>query len=151
MTSHRRGVFNGFHWKWGFWCIPNSVFCVVQPCRVLFFLQRKIHPWCFYSLKQCFLHSTKTILNGTRIEVKHFRMHIRRGCSVAPPFVSDAPPIFSVAPPWDSHKNNSDNSGDMLSLRPKNATERRLATRMLCLRNTADSRVVENTSAELPT
>ena len=29
-------IFNGFCWKWGFWCIPSSVFCVVQPCRVFF-------------------------------------------------------------------------------------------------------------------
>ena len=29
-------IFNGFNWKLGFWCIPNSVFCVVQPCRKLF-------------------------------------------------------------------------------------------------------------------
>ena len=25
-------LFNGFYWKWGFWCIPSPVFCVVQPC-----------------------------------------------------------------------------------------------------------------------
>ena len=31
--------FNGFNWKWGFWCIPSSVFCVVQPCQG-FFLRR---------------------------------------------------------------------------------------------------------------
>ena len=50
-----------------FWCIPSSVFCVVQPCRGLFFPE-KTHPWCFCSLKQCFLHSTKTIFNGTRLD-----------------------------------------------------------------------------------
>ena len=29
-------IFNGFCWKWWFWCIPSSVFGVVQPCRFLF-------------------------------------------------------------------------------------------------------------------
>ena len=48
-----------------FWCIPSSVFCVVQPCR---FFYRKTRPWCFCSLNQCFWHSTKTILNGTRLD-----------------------------------------------------------------------------------
>ena len=37
-------IFNWFSWKWGFWCIPSSVFCVVQPCRVLFF-RRKTAPF----------------------------------------------------------------------------------------------------------
>ena len=30
-------VLMGFDWKWGVWCIPNSDFCVVQPCRGLLF------------------------------------------------------------------------------------------------------------------
>ena len=33
-------IFNGFVLKWGFWCIPSSVICVVQPCRGLFFLRK---------------------------------------------------------------------------------------------------------------
>ena len=33
-------IFNGFCWKWGFWCIPSSVFGLVQPCRGLFFLRK---------------------------------------------------------------------------------------------------------------
>ena len=50
-----------------FWCIPSSVFCVVQPCRGLFFPE-KTRPWCFCSLKQCFLRSTKTRFNETRLD-----------------------------------------------------------------------------------
>ena len=45
-------------------CTPNPDFCVVHPCRGLVFPE-KTHPWCFCNLKQCFLHSTKTMLNGT--------------------------------------------------------------------------------------
>ena len=33
-------IFNWFLWKLGFWCIPSSVFCVVQPCRLLFLLRK---------------------------------------------------------------------------------------------------------------
>ena len=33
--------FVGFHWKYGFWCIRNLDFCVVQPSRGLF-LQENI-------------------------------------------------------------------------------------------------------------
>ena len=33
-------LFNGFWWKWWFGCIPSSVFGLVQPCRVLFFLRK---------------------------------------------------------------------------------------------------------------
>ena len=29
-------IFNWFWWKWGFWCIPSSVFGLVQPCRAFF-------------------------------------------------------------------------------------------------------------------
>ena len=32
-------------WKWGFWCIPSSVCCVVQPCRGLFVCRKKWHLW----------------------------------------------------------------------------------------------------------
>ena len=30
--------FIGFHWKWGFWCIPSPDFCGQHPCRGLSFL-----------------------------------------------------------------------------------------------------------------
>ena len=33
-------IFDGVWWKWGFWCIPSSVFGLVQPCRRLFFLSK---------------------------------------------------------------------------------------------------------------
>ena len=33
-------VLMGFDWKWGVWCIPNPDFCVVQPCRGLFFPEK---------------------------------------------------------------------------------------------------------------
>ena len=42
------------------WCSPAGGF----------FFQKKTHPWCFCSLKQCFLHSTKTIFNGTRLDTR---------------------------------------------------------------------------------
>ena len=32
------------------------------------FFPEKTRPWCFCSLKQCFLHSTKTIFNWTRLD-----------------------------------------------------------------------------------
>ena len=32
------------------------------------FFPEKTRPWCFCSLKQCFLHSIKTIFNGTRLD-----------------------------------------------------------------------------------
>ena len=75
--SYFLSIFINFVWIWmdldldldgfGWICIPSSVFCVVQPCRGLFFPE-KTRPWCFCSLKQCFLHSTKTIFNGTRLD-----------------------------------------------------------------------------------
>ena len=32
------------------------------------FFREKTGPWCFCNLKLCFLHSTKTIFNGTRLD-----------------------------------------------------------------------------------
>ena len=46
-------------WQFGFLCgaaLPGL------------FFPEKTRPWCFCSLKQCFLHSTKTILNGTTLD-----------------------------------------------------------------------------------
>ena len=59
-------------WISGFWSkqwvdassIRTSVWC--SPA--VFFSREKTGSWCFCNLKLCFLHSAKTIFNGTRLD-----------------------------------------------------------------------------------
>ena len=60
-------------WTFGLW----SKQCVyVSPIRtsvwfsaaVFFGCSRKTRPWCLCNLKLCFLHSTKTVFNETRLD-----------------------------------------------------------------------------------
>ena len=46
----------------------HSAFCVVQPCRGRCFQEKKNMSFVIRNLKQCFLHFTKTIFNGTRLD-----------------------------------------------------------------------------------
>ena len=48
-------------------CIPTLRFCVVQPCRFSCFPEKSMS-LVFCNLKQCVLHSTRSIFNRTRLD-----------------------------------------------------------------------------------
>ena len=70
-------------WISGFWqnnglMHPLSGLLCGVALPGLFFFQRKTGPWCFCNLKPCFLHSTKTIFNGTRLDRRGLKNQCER-------------------------------------------------------------------------